>query len=693
MDRTRKKHLIMSELLLELFSEEIPAMMQANAAGAFEQIFSSYFNDNELTFTSVKAYVGPRRLAIHVQGLQTIIEEKRTTLKGPKTSSPDAAISGFCKSNQITLQDLSKETINDTEYFTYEKITPRKETYATLKECLPDLITSYVWPKSMLWGNYQLRWVRPLVNVLCIFDGKVVDFALGHLKANNRSYGHRFMSPSSFIVNNFNEYKKQLEDNFVILDQKVRQEYIIKEATKLAANIGFAVKQDDNLLEELTGLAEYPQVLIGTIDSKFLTVPSVVLVSSMKTHQKYFSLIDANGNFAPYFIFVSNIKSTDESTVINGNQKVLSARLSDALYFYKQDLQSSLKSKASKLENIIFHAKIGTLAEKVKRIESITRFLYNQLHNHENNLPSIDELTTASTLCKNDIVSEVVNEFPNLQGIMGYYYAKNDNLSEEIAISIRDHYKPQGPNDTCPTKGAAIVAIADKIDSLCSLMMAGEKPTGSKDPFALRRLALGVIRIIMENSMHIDLREVVKHSLSLFGNDLHKLKHSNYEDIILFIEERTKHLLKDKYDHKLISSVLNLSNSGYLDELNKKLVALQKFLDKKDSQDLVICYKRANNILANKVIKSTVNSSLFDNKNEQELYTSLQNLSPILNKEIDNRNYDRALEVIQSLKNPVSNFFDNVLVNVENTEVAENRLALLNEVKNIFDKIANFDQL
>lgn len=692
MDRTRKKRLIMSELLLELFSEEIPAMMQANAARAFEQIFSSYFNDNELTFTAVKAYVGPRRLAIHVQDLQTTIEEKRTKLKGPKTSSPDAAISGFCKSNQITLQDLSKEIINDTEYFTYEKIIPRQETYSILKECLPSLITSYVWPKSMLWGNYQLRWVRPLVNILCIFDGKVVDFNLGHLKANNLSYGHRFMRSSSFVVNNFNEYKKQLEDNFVILDQKVRQEHIIKEATKLAANIGFSLKQDDNLLEELTGLAEYPQVLIGTIDNKFLTVPSVVLVSSMKTHQKYFSLIDSNGNFAPYFIFVSNIKSTDESTVINGNQKVLSARLSDALYFYKQDLQSSLESKASKLENIIFHAKIGTLAEKVKRINSITHFLYKQL-NHETNLPSLDELASASTLCKNDIVSEVVNEFPNLQGVMGYYYAKNDGLSEEIAVSIRDHYKPQGPNDTCPTKGAAIVAIADKIDSLCGLMMAGEKPTGSKDPFALRRLALGIIRIIMENSIHIDLCELVKHSLSLFGNDLHKLQHSNYEDIILFIEERTKHLLKDKYDHKLISSVLNLSSSGYLDELDKKLVALQKFLDKNDSQGLVICYKRANNILANKVIKSTINPSLFDNKNEQELYTSLQKLSPILNKEIDNGNYDGALEIIQSLKNPVSNFFDSVLVNVENTEVVENRLALLNEVKNIFDKIANFDQL
>ncbi len=683
----------MSELLLELFSEEIPAMMQSNAAKAFEDIFTDYFQSSKLKFDSIKTYVGPRRLTIHVTGLPTTIEAQTAQIRGPKTSSPEAAINGFCKSHQISLQALSKDTINNVEYYIYNKATPVQETSSVLKECLPSLITSYVWPKSMLWGSYQLKWVRPLVNVLCIFDGKIVDFNLGHLKANNLSYGHRFMSPSSLIVNNFNEYKRQLEDNFVILDQEARQEYIIKEATKLASNIGLTIKQDDNLLEELTGLVEYPQVFIGTIDSKFLSIPSVVLVSSMKTHQKYFSLIDSSGNFAPYFIFVSNIKSTDESTVINGNQKVLSARLSDALYFYKQDLQSTLESKTSKLENIIFHAKIGTLAEKVKRIDSITHCLYKQLSHHETGLPSLEELTAASTLCKNDIVSEVVNEFPNLQGVMGYYYAKNDSLSEEIAVSIRDHYKPQGPNDTCPTKGAAIVAIADKIDSLCGLMIAGEKPSGSKDPFALRRLALGVIRIIIENSMHLDLCEVVKHSLSLFSDDLHKLKHSNHEDIILFIEERTKHLLKDKYDHKLISSVLNLSNSGYLDELDKKLVALQKFLDKNDSQDLVICYKRANNILANKVIKSNVNSSLFDNKNEQELYTSLQNLSPILNKEINNRNYDGALEIIQSLKDPVRNFFDNVLVNVENAEVANNRLALLNEVKNTFDKIANFDQL
>lgn len=692
MDGIRGKYLTMSELLLELFSEEIPAIMQSNASKAFENLFSDYFKKSKIKFTSIKTYVGPRRLAIHVTDLPKTIEAQTVQIRGPKTTSPDAAIRGFCKSNQITLKDLNKEIINNIEYFTYEKITPKQETSAILKECLPDLITSYVWPKSMLWGNYQLRWVRPLINILCIFDGKVIDFNLGHLKANNLSYGHRFMSPSSFVVNNFNEYKKQLEDNLVILDQATRQEYIIKEATRLASNIGLTIKQDDNLLEELTGLVEYPQVFIGTIDSKFLSVPSAVLVSSMRIHQKYFSLIDSSGNFAPYFIFVSNIKSTDENTVIHGNQKVLSARLSDALYFYKQDLQSSLKSKASKLENIIFHAKIGTLAAKIKRIEAITHFLHKQF-NHGTSLPSLDELTTASMLCKNDIVSEVVNEFPNLQGVMGYYYAKNDGLSEEIAVSIRDHYKPQGPNDTCPTQGAAIIAIADKIDSLCGLMLAGEQPSGSKDPFALRRLALGVVRIIMENSMHIDLCEAVKYSLSLFSSDLHKLKHSTYEDIILFIEERTKYLLKDKYDHKLIASVLNLSKDGYLDELGKKLLALEKFLDKNDSQDLVICYKRANNILANKVIKSNVNSSLFDNKNEQELYTSLQNLSPILNKEINNRNYEEALEMIQSLKDPVKNFFDNVLVNVENSEVANNRLALLNEVKNTFDKIANFDQL
>ena len=433
----------------------------------------------------------------------------------------------------------------------------------------------------------------------------------------------------------------------------------------------------------MTGLVEYPQILLGQIDQKFLSVPSEVLISSMRSNQKYFSLFDKQGDFAPYFLFVSNIASTKPELVIGGNEKVLSARLSDALYFYNQDLKTSLDQKSKKLDKIIFHARLGTVGDKVQRVAKIVQYL----------LPNNEDIVKAALVCKSDIVSEVVGEFPNLQGIMGYYYAKHESLSEDIAVAIRDHYKPQGPSDNCPTGIAAFLALADKLDSLCGLMLAGEKPTGSKDPFALRRQALGIVRIILENELSVNIIELV----NLVVSNYSAYKDANLckpKQIIEFLEDRIRHFLKDEYSHELVNAELDFEKEPSLVDTKIKLDSLQEFIADGSCADLIVAYKRASNIVADFVGGNTkINESLFDNDYEKNLYNFLQDYEPKIKAEIIAKNYSGSLKMLADMRAPIASFFDNVMVKVDDQAVANNRLLLLSKTKQLFDQIARFDQL
>ena len=673
----------MSELLLELFSEEIPAMMQQKAAAGYEEIFAKYFQEQTISFASIKVYVGPRRLTLHVTGIASYILPSKKEIKGPKTSAPENAIEGFCNSNGISKDLLSCQEIKGVEYFVYNQILAEQQTKDILKNTLMNPISAYVWPKSMFWGDYQIKWVRPLRNIMCIFDGQMIDFNYGHLLANNISFGHRFMSSGSFTVTSFAEYKQKLSDNFVVLDHFERKDYISRESSKIATQMDLVIKEDNDLLAEVTGLVEYPQILLGQIDQKFLSVPSEVLISSMRSNQKYFSLFDKQGNFAPYFLFVSNIASTKPELVIGGNEKVLSARLSDALYFYNQDLKTSLDQKSKKLDKIIFHARLGTVGDKVQRVAKIVQYL----------LPNNEDIVKAALVCKSDIVSEVVGEFPNLQGIMGYYYAKHESLSEDIAVAIRDHYKPQGPSDNCPTGIAAFLALADKLDSLCGLMLAGEKPTGSKDPFALRRQALGIVRIILENELSVNIIELV----NLVVSNYSAYKDANLckpKQIIEFLEDRIRHFLKDEYSHELVNAELDFEKEPSLVDTKIKLDSLQEFIADGSCADLIVAYKRASNIVADFVGGNTkINESLFDNDYEKNLYNFLQDYKPKIKAEIMAKNYSESLKMLAAMRAPISSFFDNVMVKVDNQIVANNRLLLLSKAKQIFDQIAKFDQL
>ncbi|WP_375331126.1 glycine--tRNA ligase subunit beta [Candidatus Tisiphia endosymbiont of Oplodontha viridula] len=721
----------MSELLLELFSEEIPALMQKNAAESYKTIFTTILQDSRIT-GDVQVFIGPRRIAVYITNLPKSIPPKEITIRGPKVSSTSQVIEGFCRSNNIEQKNLSTLLVQGQSYYIIVKNTKETDIRVLLEDMIPKAISKYIWPKSMYWGNYDISWIRPIRNILCIFDGEILAIKYGHLTANNITFGHRFISPESITIDSFSEYQIKLRESNVIIDQEGRKEIIKSQLLIIAKSLNLVIKEDEKLLEEVTGLVELPVVMVGKIPTHFLKLPSEVLVSSMRNHQKYFSTFDETGNFAPYFLFVSNMPN-DQNIIVSGNEKVLSARLSDALYFYQQDLSNSLQSKLPKLERITFHAKLGSVKQKTERIADTCNYIIysNDLENwnvkqgvsersvHEvreyANTPQFCEtnsskqksilgnkdLQLAARLCKSDLTSEMVGEFPELQGIMGYYYAKEDRLGEEIAAAIRDHYKPQGPSDSLPVGDAAILAIADKLDSLVGLILIGKEPSGSRDPYSLRRQALGIIRIILGNKLSINIKQLVAYVVHLYQTMFEDVKGggndsglSKTRQIILdFLEERAKYYFKNHYDLSLINAVLDFDIEEDLVVSEIKLASLQDFLTKADGENLLTIYKRANNILEGSNIEGEVNQDAFISKYEQELFLSLGVISKQIDSYIVEKDFTKTLSLLLEILNPVNEFFDNVMVKDQNHNIANNRLLLLRMVTQLFDKLAKFSFL
>jgi glycyl-tRNA synthetase beta chain len=672
----------MSELLLELFSEEIPALMQKNAAIAYKEIFTNILQENGI-IAEIAVFIGPRRVAIYINNLPSFIPAKKTSIKGPKVSAPEQAITGFCRVNNIDKSELTTSLVQGQLYYIIEKETARTDIHALLLNIIPKAISNYVWPKSMYWGEYEICWIRPLKNILCIFDGEVLEVKYGHLTANNISFGHRFISPEAIIIKSFAQYCAQLAENQVIIDQIRRQEIIKTQLSLIAGSLNLVIKEDPKLLEEVTGLVEFPVVMIGKIPEKFLLLPSEVLISSMRLHQKYFASFDQRGNLAPYFFFVSNMPA-DDNIIVAGNEKVLAARLSDALYFYQQDLLHNLSARLVKLSQITFHAKLGSLKEKTTRMAKICDYL----------MPENQNLHLAARICKSDLTSEMVGEFPDLQGIMGYYYAKAEGLNEEIAVAIRDHYKPQGPADNLPLGDSAIIALADKLDSLVGLLLVGEEPTGSRDPYSLRRQALGIIRIIMVNKLAINISQLVAFTTSLYSDITEKNILEKKQDIILaFLTERVKYHFKNQYEMSLINAVLDLANQGNLVDSEMKLSALQQFLADKDGEKLLIIYKRANNILATSIIEGEVNQQDFISPYEQSLFSAIADITKQIDNYIAEKSYIKALSTLIEILQPINNFFEHVMVNDTDPKIANNRQLLLKMVVQLFDKLAKFNYL
>jgi glycyl-tRNA synthetase beta chain len=693
----------MAELLVELFSEEIPARMQARAADDLKRLVCDGLKAANLSFDGARAFATPRRLALAVDGLPAqqpdLVEEK----KGPKQGAPAQAIEGFMKANGLQSLDAAelRETDKGAFYFLVRKVAGRPTA-----EVLPDLVAAAIaglpWPKSMRWADDSQRWVRPLHGIVAVFDGKALPggLAMGEgrrIPFGASTRGHRFLAPETFKVAGFDGYRDKLRGAQVILDSAERREIIAQQAAALAREAGIAVKEDPSLLDEVTGLVEWPQVLMGRIDAAYMDLPAEVLSTSMRSHQKYFSTQSADGSLADRFLVVANMEAPPGSerakTIVAGNERVLRARLADARFFWDQDRQRPLSSRVPALKEIVFHAKLGTVADKVSRLESLAAELSRYVPGCDR-----DEARSAARLAKADLVTGMVGEFPELQGVMGRYYALNDGEAPAVAEAIAQHYAPLGPGDACPSAPVSVcVALADKIDTLVGFWMIDEKPTGSKDPYALRRAALGVIRLVVENRLRLPLTEVFAAAQREFAG----LSASPVaDDLMDFFAERLKVVLRDQgVRHDLIAAVMARGGEDDLVRLLARVEALRSFLDSDDGANLLVAYRRAANIVRieekkdKRAYDGAVDAAGLRQSEEKTLFSHLNDASEGARRALGSEDFTGAMAAMARLRQPVDDFFDEVTVNADDMALRENRLRLLSAIGSTLAEVADFSRI
>jgi glycyl-tRNA synthetase beta chain len=695
----------MAQLLIELFSEEIPARMQLGAARDFERLMSAKFAASGLSFAGMKAYVSPRRLALVVDGLP--IEQAAVTeeVKGPREGAPEQAMAGFLRKVGLTQDQLVVE--NGVWMARIEK--PGRRTLDVLPDMLREVILSFPWPKSMRSGTSSFRWVRPLKRILFLFDGAVVPFELEGIVASNVTQGHRFLgSGEAFAVSDFDSYQKGLRGNFVILDHAERQAVILEKARAVCAAAGCELIEDQGLLEEVAGLNEWPVPMLGDMDPQFLTLPPEVIKTSMRTHQKYFAVRTAlkersvsatenskTGKMAAHFVLVANIEPTDDGSEIRrGNAKVLSARLSDGVFFWKEDNRAgNFDQWLTKLEGATFHVKLGTMKQRVKRIIALAKHLAPITG------ADVGKVEQAARLAKADLASYMVGEFPELQGVMGGYYADAAGLDHEVADAIRQHYKPQGPSDSLPEgKVAATVALADKLDTLVGFFAIGEKPTGSKDPYALRRSALGILRIVRDHGLSLSMRELVEAWYANLAGGDNRIEAQDFEavqvDILDFFNDRLKVQLREEgHAPDVLDAVFALKDDDIL-RLTKKLDSLEAVLA--EGEDLIQTHKRAANILAAAKWSEPAGAPAASSQAEAAetaLVAALVKAQSVVQKALATENYAEALQAIAALRQNVDSFLDGVLVNAEDAGVRAARLNLLAGVCALSAGIADLSRI
>jgi glycyl-tRNA synthetase beta chain len=693
----------MPELLLELFSEEIPARMQVQAAKDLERLVVGGLSDRGLMFEGVKAFSGPRRLTLAITGLPAKQPDVSEEKKGPRINAPQKALDGFLRSAGVTLAECEKRDDGKGEFYVAVINRQGRPTIDVLAELLPDAMAKLPWPKSMRWGTAgQTRWVRPLHSILATFDGEVIAFTFANVRTGNSTRGHRFLSEGAIRVKRFDDYEAALKKAHVVLDPERRKAVIFEELKQAAFVRGLELIEDEGLLNEVAGLAEWPVVLIGKIEDQFMDVPPEILQTSMRTHQKYFALRDPKtGKMANRFALISNMVADDGGKeIIAGNERVLRARLSDAKFFWDQDRRTKLADRVDALRNIVFHAKLGTQYERVLRIRALAEDLADVLGANK------EIAARAALLCKADLTTGVVGEFPELQGIIGRYYALNDNETSDVAGAIRDHYKPLGPKDSIPDNDVSIaVALADKLDQLVGFFAINEKPTGSGDPFALRRAALGVLRIIESKRLQLELR-----GNNILFNHLRRFSEFSTADYLAvadildaitfdFLSDRLEVLLRDRgVPAGMVRAAFERTTSGFKPiELISSVEALQSFLKTDEGTNLLAGYKRAANILKaeEKKDKTTFSGEPTPGTapEEKALFAELAEASSAIRAEVEKERFVEAMAVMAKLRAPVDAFFDKVKVNDDDKQVRANRLNLLAHFRDTLHLVADFSKI
>ena len=672
----------MADLLLELYSEEIPAGMQAGAADQLARHIKGFLDGFGVSAESLQTHVAPQRIALLADGLPAQLPDRKEEKKGPRVDAPEKAIEGFLRANGLNNTDaLSTRDDKKGAFYVLEIEEPGRPLADALAEFLPQMIEGFQWPKSMRWGDKSLRWVRPLRGILCVFDGAVVPFDVDGIASGNTTYGHRFMAPAPLTITKAADYLGTLEAAYVLADAAIREAIIAETATQLAARVDCELVEDTGLIRETAGLVEWPTPLLGKIDDAFMDVPEEVLISVMRTHQKYFALRDKKGKLAPYFITISNMLTEDKgAAIIAGNERVLRARLSDGRFFWDQDRKETLESRLPALEKVTFQAQLGTVAQKAERIAALSGVLADALD------ADAAAARDAGRLCKADLTSGMVYEFPELQGIMGGYYAANDGLGADVAAAIRDHYKPLGPGDAIPENAAGqAVALADKIDSLAGFWSIDEKPTGSKDPYALRRAALGVIRILLETDTRLALTPILDKAFAQYGG-----KQKPSADLLGFIADRLKvHLRDTGIAHDVVSAVFALGSDDVV-ETAQRAAHLQAFLANEDGANLKAAFNRAHGICAKAShVAAKVDAGLLSEPAEQTLHDAIETQAKTASDSL--ADYAAYLNGLATLRAPVDAFFEAVMVNDEDDAIRQNRLSLLQSLIALMQRAAAFD--
>jgi len=717
----------MAKLLLELRSEEIPARKQPRAAEDLMRLMQAGLKAANLDFAAVEAFATPRRITLVVSGLPAAQPDRTEERKGPRVDAPEKAIEGFLRSADLESLDQCerRDTPKGAVWFAVRAVKGR-----ATAEVLPDVIMEAIrglsWPKSMRFARQQFRWVRPLSGIVAVFEGKALDGSLDlgggdALDFTDTTIGHRFLAPEPFRFTGLDEYRAALKERFVILDPAARRDRIVAGLAEQTGSLGLQVRDDPALVDEVVGLVEWPNVLVGAIDEAFMEVPPEVLTASMRSHQKYFALESADGRFAPRFALVANMAADGgarDRNIVDGNERVLRARLTDAKFFWDQDRTMPLADRVPALREIVFHARLGTLDQKVDRIEALAVQISKRIPGADR-----DRVRSAARLCKADLVTDMVGEFPELQGVMGKHYALNDGENETVAHAIEQHYAPLGPSDTCPSDPTAVaVALADKIDTLVGFWLIDEKPTGSKDPYALRRAALGIIRLIVENGIRMKLGKKFFLAARLYAESVPGMREAfearieegatvrapaeeawrrfRIEDLYEFFGDRLRVALRDRgVRHDLIRAIFALEDEDDLVRLLARVDSLAAFLGSDDGANLLTAYKRAANILRIEEKRDDASygavpdPGLFALDEETVLHEALRTAAASTESLVAEEDFVGAMGALAALRPPVDAFFDDVTVNADESALRANRLRLLSQIRDAMGTLADFAQI
>ena len=686
----------MPDLFIELFSEEIPSNLQKNARNNLLQNFKDFFEREKIIHKSEgKVFSTPNRLIILFDRIDTEIHRKSEYIRGPNINAPEKALDGFVKSNKIEKKNIFEKQTEKGKFYFFKKPAKKIQTIDLLNKNIPDLLRKIYWKKSMKWGDFDLYWGRPLKSILAIFGNIKLNFKFHHLHSSNSTFLDKEFEEKTKVFSSYKLYESYFKKSGIIIDHNKRKKFIEKKLSKISKNKSLEIKINDKLLDEVTNIVESPKILNCKFDQKFLKIPKEILIITMQHHQKYFPTFDKKNNLTNNFLVVANTKDL-KGFIKLGNERVVEARLNDAQFFWQKNKSKSLVKQVSKLKKINYFKGLGTYFDKIQRMRKLSSLISDEL------LISKEKIEIASSICKVDLLSDLVGEFPELQGVMGGYFATAQGFDKDICLAISEHYLPTSLENRIPKKSYSIaLSLTDKLDTLVGFFGIELKPSSSKDPYALRRSAIGLIRLLLENGKEFKIRDLINYSTLLYHEQKFEFDTKAIQkDLIEFLNDRLKNYMKEKgIRQDIIEAAISSYNIDQILKIYNKAVVLNKFISKEIGKDIISSYKRASNILSNELkdksieLNNSTEPDLFKNKYEKNLYTKINEIRKYFTNVNKDENYENSLKILASTKKEIFEFFDNVIVNDENEFIKKNRLELLQMLCKAFDNYIDFSSI